>query len=205
MGTINYWYINFLLMMGMSNLARPIIEDDNYLIMRDYWERLAPKAAQHAAGVINLFFREVERLKDDPDFQPKERVTLMGQIRTLFKQWFPDWENTNKVGGGLAQVAEVVLDERDGEPAPISAPKPSLQPAPVINRANTNAPPPTGAVPKITAQPKPAQFLPDGSQLMATAPLPLPPAVTDGECRRSQSGVMSEAACSYVSQNIVTR
>ncbi len=39
----------------------PRLLDDGNFVLRDYWERLAPKAVQYGAGVIDLFFREVKK------------------------------------------------------------------------------------------------------------------------------------------------
>jgi hypothetical protein len=151
-----------------SFLSEEIIslQDTNSFILRDYWERLAPKAVQHVAGVINLFFKEVERLKDDPEFQPKERITLMGQIRAIFKKWFNNESKTPETLGGLAQVAEVVLDQRESIPEPEFAPPVSVK-----------TPTPTLPLPlehkreEIKTAPK---FLPDGDQNLSTTVSPTP-------------------------------
>lgn len=39
-------------------------------LLSDYWSHLAPQAIEHAAGVIDLFFKEAEKAKTDPNFVP---------------------------------------------------------------------------------------------------------------------------------------
>lgn len=41
-------------------------------VVSDYWSLLSSKAVQYSASVIDLFFKEAERLKDDPQFVKKE-------------------------------------------------------------------------------------------------------------------------------------
>ena len=49
-------------------------------VMRDYWSLLAPKAIQHGAGVIDLFFREAEKAKNDPHFVSAEPKSFVGVV-----------------------------------------------------------------------------------------------------------------------------
>ena len=41
---------------------------DDEVVLNDYWQRLSKKSVVNSAGVINLFFQEVTRAKQDPNF-----------------------------------------------------------------------------------------------------------------------------------------
>ena len=65
-------------------------EGQNFIIS-DYWSRLSTKSVQYGAGVINLFFQEVEKAKNDPDFvKNQESQSFFGQFidstKSLFAQ-----------------------------------------------------------------------------------------------------------------------
>ncbi len=85
------------------------LEYGSYGIVSDYWERLAPKAVQYGAGVVNLFFKEVERLKNDPEFNKSPEKSLIGQIIDTVKGWFPE-----KDAQGFEEIAEVSLGNGEG-------------------------------------------------------------------------------------------
>ena len=78
---------------GFNNYT---IDDDE--VLQDYWSRLAPKAVLSGAGVINLFFQEVEKAKKDPSlltFNERSKLDiLLGDTGALFKKIFkhnPDY------------------------------------------------------------------------------------------------------------------
>lgn len=48
-------------------------------IVSDYWSRLSAKSVQYGAGVINLFFREVEKAKNDPNFAKAEEKSFFSE------------------------------------------------------------------------------------------------------------------------------
>ncbi len=50
------------------------------LIASAYWSRLSTKSVQYGAGVINLFFQEVEKAKNDPNFIKQEEESFFGKI-----------------------------------------------------------------------------------------------------------------------------
>lgn len=53
-----------------------IIFDDPEVLLA-YWSRLSVKSVQYGSGVINLFFQEVERLKNDPNFSRKQKPSAI--------------------------------------------------------------------------------------------------------------------------------
>ncbi len=70
-----------------SDKDKSLTDDRGERIMSDYWERLAPKAVQYAAGVVDLFFREVEKHKDDPAYNIKKETPLVYRIYGAFTGW----------------------------------------------------------------------------------------------------------------------
>ncbi|MDD5760730.1 MAG: lamin tail domain-containing protein [Candidatus Pacebacteria bacterium] len=50
--------------------------EDNQ-VLEDYWQRLSKKAVLDGAGVINLFFREAEKAKLDPNFISKNEGSFL--------------------------------------------------------------------------------------------------------------------------------
>jgi hypothetical protein len=54
-----------------SNTLLSTIDNDE--VMSDYWSRLSTKSVEYSAGVIDLFFREAEKYKNDPNGIPGER------------------------------------------------------------------------------------------------------------------------------------
>ena len=48
-------------------------------VLTDYWLRLSTKAVQYGAGVIDLFFQEVEKAKNNPEFI-KEQKSFFGKL-----------------------------------------------------------------------------------------------------------------------------
>jgi len=51
------------------------LEDDQ--VLQDYWQRLSKKAVLNGAGVIDLFFQEVEDAKSKPDFISKNEKNVL--------------------------------------------------------------------------------------------------------------------------------
>lgn len=80
--------------------AEDITVDDS-LVMKDYWSRLSTKAVQYSAGVINLFFQEVEKAKNDPTFSKTKPKSAVAQLI----------ESTGDTVGGLFfQIQNSVAD-----------------------------------------------------------------------------------------------
>ena len=58
------------------------------LIYSDYWSHLSKKVVLSGAGVLRLFFEEVERYKNDKDFLNRMKKTLIMTIIENFKRIF---------------------------------------------------------------------------------------------------------------------
>lgn len=53
--------------------------DDN-LIRKDYWDNLSKQAVSYGAGLVDLFFKEVDRLKNDQGFLSSQKGTFLGKV-----------------------------------------------------------------------------------------------------------------------------
>ena len=72
----------------ISNQSNFSLIDPNNLVMIDYWSRLSTKSVQYGAGVVNLFFQEVEKAKQDPDFIKTGEKSLLGKAVDSTKSFF---------------------------------------------------------------------------------------------------------------------
>src|SRR5680860_93689 len=54
------------------------LEDEQ--VLQDYWQRLSKKAVLNGAGVIDLFFQEVENAKSKPDFISKNEKNILAAM-----------------------------------------------------------------------------------------------------------------------------
>ena len=61
---------------------------DDPLVLQDYWERLSPRAIAMASQVINLFFKEANRLKNDKAFLSRNSQNLLADISKVVNGWF---------------------------------------------------------------------------------------------------------------------
>ena len=84
-------------------------------IMNDYWSRLSVKSVQYSAGVIDLFFKEVEKYKNDQSFLKEEPKFFGAQVVSMFKDLLNKlFGNGNGVSNNkLTLVSEISLDKKD--------------------------------------------------------------------------------------------
>lgn len=130
----------------LENTFGVSLQDDG--VLKDYWERLSPKAVQYGAGVLDLFFQEAERLRNDPSFAKDEPKTLLAEIAASAK---------SVAGGAIKSVKSFFSGIRnESTPPPVAAtsqrlppPKPLPPPIPVPAPASPvkPAPQPAEAVP----------------------------------------------------------
>ena len=82
------------------------ITDDDNLILTDYWSRLSKQSVLHGAGVIKLFFDEVEK--------EKQTKYLYNKNKSWFgKAW--DWASGWFGSDDSAQTAAVITPEAEDE------------------------------------------------------------------------------------------
>jgi len=111
---------------GFNNYT---IEDEK--VLQDYWARLAPQAVLNGARVINLFFQEVEKKKNDPTFMASNERSkvdiLLGNIATIFRKTFtknPNYilvENSyssSPLSTSIGDLSSPELPEREKVTAP---------------------------------------------------------------------------------------
>lgn len=58
------------------------------LVMPDYWPRFSTKFVQYGAGVVNLFFQEAEKAKNNPNFIKTESKSFLGKIINTTKSLY---------------------------------------------------------------------------------------------------------------------
>ncbi|MDO8585307.1 MAG: hypothetical protein Q7R85_04300, partial [bacterium] len=80
------------------------LKDADFLVMRDYWERLAPKAAQYGAGLVQLFLKEAEQLKNDPSFSKEKPKSPLAEVLNALRGFF-ERASEDAVSDGLYEVA----------------------------------------------------------------------------------------------------
>ena len=56
------------------------ISIDDELIHNSYWSHLSKQAVSYGAGLVDLFFKEVDRLKNDQAFLNNQKETFFGKI-----------------------------------------------------------------------------------------------------------------------------
>ena len=89
----------------LENKFTTTLKDDN--VEDAYWSRLSTKSVQYGAGVINLFFQEVEKAKNDPNFAKTEDKSffakaidtvknLSGQAISSVGDFFSNLAGTNQ-------------------------------------------------------------------------------------------------------------
>lgn len=106
------------LLVDRSKLKIFLEKEGGDVVIRDYWDQLSVAAVRHAAGVIDLFFREVEKAEKDPDFQREEPPTLLGQLFTVAEsisfyidRWFVEEEVNTQVTNLVTNDQEIEIFE----------------------------------------------------------------------------------------------
>ncbi len=84
----------------MISLSQNITIDDD-LIYSDYWSHLSKQAVLTGAGVIDLFFQEVEKYKDDSAFKERVNKTIISTTIENIKEFFG-----NLFGGEKTEIAD---------------------------------------------------------------------------------------------------
>lgn len=127
-----YYFVNkdqegqryFLLRKNSLNSLIISSENDvnitDVLVKNSYWKLLSTKSVQYGAGVVNLFFQEVEKAKNDPNFvktQDKSFFTkatetvgsVFSFVGNIFASAKDVLKNSFSDSGGFQQVGEVEL------------------------------------------------------------------------------------------------
>jgi hypothetical protein len=89
---------------GLLNIDGNLL--NNKVVQSAYWTRLSTKSVIYGASVIDLFFREAERLKDDEEFK-KEGKNFIGKIVEAFLNMFDSSDDN--------LIAEIPVDNSKKE------------------------------------------------------------------------------------------
>jgi len=131
---------------GFNNYT---IEDEK--VLQDYWTRLAPQAVLNGAGVINLFFQEVEKAKSDPAFMASNERSkidiLLGNISTIFRKIFTKNPNYILVENFYPDSSSLTSVESSSSLAPPEREEEIEQSVPTLL---PTSPPQTITIPKVT-------------------------------------------------------
>lgn len=70
-------------------------------VLKSYWDHLSPRAIAYTAGVVNFFFSEVERYRDNPDdLLQGEKEFFLGNVFNAIESSF------NKIGDNLLEKTD---------------------------------------------------------------------------------------------------
>jgi hypothetical protein len=110
------------------------------IILDAYWSRLSIKSIQYGAGVINLFFQEAEKAKNDPNFAKTEEKSILAKAfeatKNLFAQVGDFFSGIIGAGQDFQEVGQVVLKQpSDIQPSQVKNqyPKSEVQTLPKID------------------------------------------------------------------------
>lgn len=108
--------------LGRDNLitlnSHKAIDDEK--IYQDYWWHLSRQTVLYGAGLIDFFFKEVERCRDDKDFIKQHEETVLSRVKEklagLFGGLFTSSDDEIDEAKAEAEVElEIVIDEKELE------------------------------------------------------------------------------------------
>lgn len=176
--------------LGRAELIYTINDPDN-LILRDYWTRLSEQAVLHGAGVMKLFFDEVEKEKQTKvllrknqsllekvvDASQRKIIQFVAATRRIATETARELADASRAAGKKA--GEIIQKGREkifSEAAVILGTEPTL----------ASSPPPIGVIdaepipPEAFPNPKETPLLPGGppeANLVSLSEIPLPEVV----------------------------
>ncbi|MFH0806724.1 MAG: lamin tail domain-containing protein [Candidatus Brennerbacteria bacterium] len=87
------------------------------IIMSAYWSRLSTKAVQYSAGVIGLFFKDVERAKIDPNFLGEEPESFVANALDTVQGFIVSAGSAvESAVGGIAKFTKNIISRITNEP-----------------------------------------------------------------------------------------
>ncbi len=100
----------------LQDSDKTLTDGGDNLIVSDYWDRLSVKSVQYSAGLIDLFFKEVEKEKNKPKQEVPIFSRYFGQVIDLLKDFIPDFSGNQNLN--LASV----IDLADRNPEQVENP-----------------------------------------------------------------------------------
>lgn len=106
---------------GTNSVNTSVITES---VLESYWSLLSVRTVRYSAGVIDLFFRDVEKAKNDPSFLKAEQpsIGILGKVSALTGSFFGKAKNIvvktgsflsnlfNTVGEGLSSAGSFIGD-----------------------------------------------------------------------------------------------
>ena len=122
--------------------------DSKDSVLSDYWTHLSKQAVLSGAGVINLFFQEAEKIKNDPKFVNADQSTWDKLLNSLGAYFFSFFNGTNQNNGASndAGANSSILTALDGinlnpSPSPALSGSPFIvPPSPMPSASQTTSP-----------------------------------------------------------------
>ncbi len=90
-----------------NNISLLISKEGGDKVISDYWSRLSTKSIQYGAGVINLFFQEVEKAKSDPNFVKAQNKSFLAAAISAFK---------NFISSGISTISGIFPGNNQVQP-----------------------------------------------------------------------------------------
>ncbi len=96
---------------SLSANSKTLYDGIGNLIMNDYWSRLSVKSVQYGAGVIDLFFKEVEKEKESRKTNVSLPTRYFGQAFDILKDFIPSFNGNRNLN--LASVIDLAGYENE--------------------------------------------------------------------------------------------
>jgi len=94
------------------------IDMENDVIRASYWSHLSKQAISYGAGLVNLFFKEVDRLKNDQSFLSNQKTTFLGKV-------------VGAVGNFINNIGDILFNNNQDVPMASVSPSVTLMPSPI--------------------------------------------------------------------------
>ncbi|MFA6136263.1 MAG: lamin tail domain-containing protein [Candidatus Paceibacterota bacterium] len=91
-----------------ENISLVLNKSGGDKILSDYWSLLSTKSVQYGTGVINLFFEEVEKNKNNPEFTGNNRSFFAQMIDAIGGVWNSIFGSSN-----FQEVSQVSIDNNN--------------------------------------------------------------------------------------------
>lgn len=145
---------NYSYMIGNGSETTLKERSGNLIVLPNYWSLLSKKAVQYSAGVIDLFMKEVELHKNDPEYATKEKPSFLAQVASFAKNTVSSVQRTMRsIFGGeddsFSSIQEIPLNNKNPETNTTLEEKSPHKETPVDSEVKNPTPP--ESIPKSVA------------------------------------------------------